>query len=193
MYLAVASVMLSGILSSTLCGGKIVQVFDGFSQDMVQDFTGLKAWEVRRIREYGIVVPEKTAVGFKYSFADVLMLRLCKELKYRYEVSLNNIKRANQYFALLDPSTKLDNYRLFVRSDTGEILFFGDEYNGDEALINASKLGQLAIKGAIIILPVGKHLEHVRQNLVRLDERLSKSLKSRKFISLGEMKRKYGG
>jgi len=43
-----------------------MKVFLGFSQDMVQDFTGLKAWELKRLREYKVVEPELTPGAYHY-------------------------------------------------------------------------------------------------------------------------------
>lgn len=169
-----------------------MKVFTGFSQELLVDFTELKSWEIRRLRDYGVVQPTRTKSGYRYSFADVMLLRLCRELHYRYEVSLGNIRNAHQYFAELNPEQSLDAYLLFVRNDNKDVLYFGESYDEDRALISASKCGQLAIKGAISILPVGKQLEPARQNVISFDERLNLGLTSSKFFSLKQLKKQYG-
>lgn len=170
-----------------------LKVFDGFPLDMASDLTGLKPWEIRRFRELGVIHPSKQSGNFyKFSFADILMLRLCKHLR-RMDVTIKKIGQAHHYLNRLDPQKKLDAYQLYVRKDTGDILFFGEgKYDEEKALVSASKFGQLCLKGMVHIIPVGIHLERLRKNVIDLDSRLDRGMKAKKLIPLDEIKKQYG-
>ncbi len=163
-------------------------VFQGFSQDIVLDLTGLSASRLRSYRESGIVKPKKAEQSFQYSFQDVLTLKLIKQLILR-DVKPMYIKNASRYFDDIDPSKSLLHYKLYFRDDTKEIIYFGDEPG---QMINASQFGQLILDGVALILPIGEELEKVRVHIIDFDQSIRRGLKQKKLIPFREALKQHG-
>lgn len=164
-----------------------LKVFQGFQLEMAAEFTGMKAPQINTLKRNGIINPERTKEGFCYSFVDILLIRLCKQLRDN-GVPLGKIYKAHEYLTTLDPEKRLTNLKLAVRTDTGDILELGE----DLKTVSLSQYGQLLLRGTVTILPVGKQLEKVRREVIDLDKRLNQGYKARKTISLEAMKRRYG-
>jgi DNA-binding transcriptional MerR regulator len=163
-------------------------IFEGFSQDFVLDFTGLKISQLRGYREAGVVKPPKKQQGYEYSFRDVLTLKLVHQLTV-YGVKPINIKNASSYLGKINPEKSLLHHKLYIRSDTKEIIFFGTK---TKHAINASKFGQLLVDGVLLILPVGEQLEKVRIHIVDFDRNVQRGLKQRKLIPFREALKQHG-
>ncbi len=163
-------------------------VFHGFSQDMVLDLTGLSPSQLRSYRESSAVKPQKTEQGYQYSFQDVLTLKLVKQLTRR-NVKPAHIKNASKYFDDIDPFKSLLQYKLYLRDDSKEIIYFGDKPG---QLINASKWGQLLIDGVLLVLPIGEELEPVRQQVIDFDAIIQRGLKQKKLIPFRDALKKHG-
>jgi DNA-binding transcriptional MerR regulator len=168
-----------------------LKVFNGFSLDMAADLSGLKSHEINRLRDFGVVKPTKTRQGFSYSFADLLMLRLVRQLRLN-DVKLKDIHQANKYLSDLDPSRNLNNYKLYIRTDSKEIVFFGDQVDNRHALISASKFGQLLLAGLLVVIPVGRQLENLRRNVISFDRDLDRSMRAQKVIPLDAVLAQHG-
>lgn len=168
-----------------------LKIFTSFSLDMAADLSGMNKNEISRLRKYGVVTPPKTKQGFSYSFANLLMLRLVKQLRLN-DVALKDIKQAHEYLTDLDPEKSLREYKLYIRTDSKEIVYFGEKPDNDHALISASKFGQLLFAGLLVVIPVGKQLEQVRQSVISFDRDLNKSMHAKKVIPLNAVLAKYG-
>jgi DNA-binding transcriptional MerR regulator len=168
-----------------------LKVFKGFSLDMAADLSGLDKSEIKRLRNYGIVSPPRTKQGFAYTFANLLMLRLIKQLRLN-DVNLKDIRNAHEYLSELDPNKNLREFKLYIRTDSKEIVYFGEKPDNRHALINASKFGQLLLDGLLVVIPVGKQLEQVRQNVIDFDRELDQSMRSTKVIPLDKVLARYG-
>lgn len=164
-----------------------LKVFQGFQLEMAAEFTGMRSAQINTLKRNGIVKPEKTKEGYCYSFTDVLMIRLCKQLLDN-GVRLGKLYKAHQYLTELDPEKRLTNVRLAVRIDTGDILWLGE----DLKTVSISDFGQLILRGTVSVLPVGKQLEKVRREVLELDKRLDVGYRAKRTVSLEAMKRRYG-
>lgn len=163
-----------------------LKVFYGFQLDMASEFTGLKPSQINTLKRHNVVSPKKTAQGFSYSFVDILLLRLCKQMREN-GVPLNKIYQAHKYLKDIDPEKKLTNLVLAVRKDTGDIIELGEDLT-----VALSAHGQLIMRGVVVTLPVGKQLERVRRDVTDMDKRLSQGITAKKTVSLEAMKRRYG-
>jgi hypothetical protein len=171
-----------------------LKIFVGFSLEVAEDMTGLKKSEIDSLRRYGVVGPGKTKQGYLYSFVDLLMLRLVKQLRLN-DVTLKNIGRAHEYIADIDPTKNLSGYKLYVRTDTREIVFFGDQDSDNDKrklLINASEFGQLLHANVLLIIPVGKQLEKVRKTALQFDTDLNRSMQQKQVIPLDTLLSRHG-
>ena len=165
-----------------------LKVFLGFAREMAVDLTGLSTGELRTLRQHKVVKPELTDEGYRYSFQDLLILRVVRSLKH-YGVKVKNIKAAHHYLQQVEPEKNLSSFKLYVRDDTRQILGLGPDPNVMRAF---DQFGQLMASNLLTILPIGKELEETRQEVINFDRRLSKSLKERKVIPLSEIDREYG-
>jgi DNA-binding transcriptional MerR regulator len=168
-----------------------LKFFNGFSLDMAADLSGMDKREISRLREYGVVSPPKTKQGFSYSFANLLMLRLIKQLRLN-DVTLKDIGQAHEYLTGLNPDRSLREYKLYIRTDSREIVYFGERPENHHALISASKFGQLLLDGLLVVIPVGKQLEQVRQNVINFDHDLDRSMRAKKVIPLDTVLARHG-
>jgi len=169
-----------------------LKIFNGFSLDMSSGLSHLSVRDIDSLRLHGVVKPEKTSRGFIYSFRDLLMLRVVRQLKLN-DVKLKNIRQADKYLRDIDPSRDLSNYKLYIRDDTKDVLYLGDDLEKSNlSIINASRQGQLHLQRFLTILPVGKQLEQVRQDIFRMDDELDRSMRARKIISLDAVLKKHG-
>jgi hypothetical protein len=167
------------------------QLFDGFALDMASEMSGLSKGEIRWLGQQRILGPEKDAQGsFKYNFSELLMLRVVRLLKLN-RVKVKDIKKARGFIREIDPTRDLTNIQLYVRSDTREILYVGEEPQRG-VLVNMSQFGQLIQKNLLTILPIGRDLEHMKQEIVDLDQTLASRVKSKKLVSLDDVFKKYG-
>lgn len=166
-----------------------LKIFKGFALDEAADLSGLHKWEISRLKQYGVVVPKRTKQGWSYSFTDLLMLRLVKQLREN-GVKLANVRKAHEHLSNIDPEKSLRNHKLYIRSDTKDIVYFG-QMDG-KTPISASQFGQLLMRGVLIILPVGVQLEAVRKNVIALDKDLDRSMRSKRVISLDTVLKRHG-
>jgi DNA-binding transcriptional MerR regulator len=143
-----------------------LQAFDGFQLDFASELSGLKPSTVATLRKHGIVKPERKSVGYSFSFADVLTLRLVRQL-IDMGVKAKKIYLAHEYLSNIDPSKCLLHLELAINYDTGDIIKIG------ENLVSLSSHGQLLLPGVNYIIPIGHNLEQVRKNVIKLDQRLS--------------------
>ena len=167
-----------------------MRLFTGFQLDLASDFTGLSEGEIRGLRQSGIVTPQKTTEGYKYSFQDLLMLRLIRLLK-QYGVKLKNIKRAHQYLGGLDPSKRLANFKLYIRTDSKQILYLGENPQ-ENTMVALDQFGQLMATNVLAIIPVGEQLESLRKNVISFDQTLATRINSRKVVPLGKFLKRHG-
>lgn len=167
-----------------------MKLFDGFALDMASDFTGLSKGEIDWLRKQRIVSPQRTRSGMKYAFSELLMLRLVRLLKLS-RVPVKNIKAARAYLKDIDPSKDLTKVKLHVRSDTRQILYLGEKPQKG-MLVNLNQYGQLQAENLLEIIPVGYDLEHLRRDVIDLDETLSTRLESKKLVPLEKVMKKYG-
>jgi DNA-binding transcriptional MerR regulator len=163
-----------------------LKIFDGFQLDLACEFTGLSVAQVKTLRLHGIVAPVKRAGSYLYSFRDLLMLRLIKILK-ELEVTPTNIVRAHQYLGDLNLGHNLSNTKLWLRSDTKDILGLGDELTS----VALNRHGQLVAKCLVEAIPVGRPLENMRQKVLNFDNALCAGLRPGKTFQLDELRRKY--
>lgn len=168
----------------------MLQIFDGFGRDQVCDITGLSKTDLANVVKQKIVQPERTRVGYKYTFQDLIFLRLINTLR-TFKVSVKNIRNAHHYLKDINPSKSLIHYALWLGRDSKKIFYLGEEVDPDY-IVSASDFGQLYAKGMILIIPVGKHLEETRKEVIDLDKRLARSLRSTKVIPLETVKKNYG-
>jgi len=166
-----------------------MKVFDGFQLDLAEELSGLSRQRINWLRENGIVEPEKVAGGFKYTFQDLLMFKLVRVLEMN-KVKIRNIERAAKFLEEFDLSKKLTGVKLYIRDDTRQILYVGEDPQKDQFVMMDG--GQFVHAKLLTILPVGKHLEQMRQNVLSFDKELDKSLHSRKTIPLGKLLKQYG-
>ncbi|MBK9618869.1 MAG: MerR family transcriptional regulator [Candidatus Obscuribacter sp.] len=159
-----------------------LKVFEGFQLEMVSELSLLSASSINTLRRHGMVTPVKQSGGYLYSFADVLTLRVIRQLREN-DVPLKNIVKAHDYLSKLNTSKSLFNLEIAVRKDTGEVVAVG------ENLVNLSRHGQLQIREVCHIIPIGRTLERVRKNIVELDRRLTRKPKT--SISLAALRKKY--
>ena len=167
-----------------------MKLFKGFALDMASEFTGLSKGEIRWLIQTGILSPSKENGAYCYSFQELIMLRLVKLLKL-YRVEVKNIKQAKKYLKSIDESKDLTKIQLYLRTDTNHILYLGEQPD-EGVLVNTNQYGQLVQKNCLSILPVGRDLEHMRSEVVDLDQTLSTRLKSKKLVSMEEVFAKYG-
>lgn len=167
-----------------------MKIFQGFQVDLAADFTGLSTREIDWLRQSGMVSPERTSEGYRYSFTDLLMLRLVRVLK-DHGVKARDIKQAHEYLEHLDPSRRLSRLKLYIRDDNKSILYLGEAPEVD-SLVSLTDWGQLVVKGVLTIIPVGNHLEAMRLDVIRIDERLSRRVSRRKLVPLSTLKAQYG-
>lgn len=167
-----------------------MKVFQGFQLDMASDFTGLSHGEIRWLREKRIVAPEKTKEGYRFTFSDILTLRLVRVLKF-HGVRPKNIQRAHDYLQDYSPDQNLSSLKLYIKEDTKTILYLGNKPQENQ-LVSMSDYGQFIAAGLLVTIPVGQHLESLRREVVSLDKRLHASLRSKKLIPLSAIKEKYG-
>ena len=167
-----------------------LKVFHGFQLELASDYSGLSTGEIRALRQNGLVSPEKTKEGFRYSFSDLLVLRLVRVLKAE-GIRLRNIASAHKYLKGINPDKSLASYKLYIDDSAKSILYVGEQPQ-TESLVDATKFGQLALKNLLTILPVGKYLEQTRQEVRKFDSDLHKGLHARKTIPLNTFLRKYG-
>ena len=59
-------------------------------------------------------------------------------------------------------------------------------------LVNMSQFGQLIQKNVLTILPIGRDLQHMKNEIVELDQTLASRVKSKKLVSLDDVFKKYG-
>ncbi|MBA4026793.1 MAG: hypothetical protein C0473_00985 [Cyanobacteria bacterium DS3.002] len=159
-----------------------LKFLDGFQLEMASELSGLKPASINTLRNKNVVVPAKTANGYAYSFADVLTLRVIRQLRDN-GVPPVKIYKAHDYLSTLDCSNSLAGLMLAVRTDTGDVLEVGDH------MVSLSQYGQLIIAGAVSIIPIGRTLEPLRQNVVELDKRFSQ--KRRQTVSVSSLVQKY--
>lgn len=159
-----------------------LKVIQGFQIEIASELSLMSVSSINSLRKNGLVSPAKSSVGYRYSFADVLTLRIIRQLREN-GVSFSNIKKAHEYLAKIEPSKNLFNLEIAVRKDTGEVIEIGENL-----LVNLSKHGQLNLPFCHI-LPIGKTLEPIRQNVLEFDRRMSRVPK--RGLNLEELRRKY--
>lgn len=170
----------------------MLKVFTGFQLDVAADFTGLKHSQIDRLRKNGVIKPTKTSTGYCYSFQDLLTLRLVRQLLLN-DVTIGNITKAHDYLTGYSPEQNLANIKLYVSQETKEILYIGDPSNDEKQfLVSMNRYGQMVLKGLVTILPVGRQLEGMRRDVIKLDKQLDKGLKAVKVVSLDTLRKKYG-
>lgn len=118
------------------------------------------------------------------------MLRLVFNLK-KLGVKIKNVSKAHDYLKDLDPNRKLTNFKLYIRDDRKSILYLGDKPD-PRYMVSLDEYGQMVAAGVLTILPVGKDLEAARQEVIKIDKDLARSLSSRKVVSLAALQKKYG-
>jgi hypothetical protein len=119
------------------------------------------------------------------------MLRLIKQLRVN-DVRLKHFRDAHRYLSEISPDKNLSNYKLYIRTDSKEIVYFGEDIKNKGALINASKFGQLLFANSLVVIPVGKQLEQVRTNVLSWDKDLEQSMRSKKVIPLNTILTRHG-
>lgn len=173
----------------------MLQIFDGFGRDQVCDLAELTPSELQSVLRHKLVKPKRTKSGFKYSFQDLLMLRLIQSLR-KQGVRIKKIEKAQQYLKHINPEHSLTNFKLYIDDETKSILYLGEKLEGfkrdNRYLTSMDKFGQLMAAGLLTILPVGKDLEGARQNVITLDRDLVRSLKAKKVVSLDSLMNQYG-
>ncbi|HEY9678641.1 MAG TPA: MerR family transcriptional regulator [Drouetiella sp.] len=167
-----------------------MKVFDGFQLDLASEFSGLSLSEIRVLRSKGVVKPERTRQGFKYSFSDILVLRLVRVLKAA-GIKVRNIAKAHEYLSDINPEKSLASYMLYINRESKSILYVGENPT-EGVLVNATQYGQLVAKNLLVALPIGTYLEEVRKSILKLDSDLDAGLRTTKTISLATFLRKYG-
>lgn len=168
-----------------------LKLFDGFSRDMAADLTDLRPGEVEWLRTQGIVEPQKNKGGYYlYDFTDLLVLRLVRQLKLN-DIPVKNIKKAKQYLATFDPNCSLTAVNLFVRRESGRIMYIGEDPQPD-VKVDMTQGGQLVRTDVCCVVPVGKALERVRKEVIGMDRTLAQRVKSKKFVSADDVYRQYG-
>ncbi|MBK7745701.1 MAG: MerR family transcriptional regulator [Candidatus Obscuribacter sp.] len=85
-----------------------LKVFEGFQLEMVSELSLLSASSINTLRRHGMVTPVKQSGGYLYSFADVLTLRVIRQLREN-DVPLKNIVKAHDYLSKLNTSKSLFN------------------------------------------------------------------------------------
>jgi hypothetical protein len=167
-----------------------LSLFNGFSLDMASDFTGLRPGELNWLRQQGIVQPTKVGSAFMYTFTDLLVLRLVRQLK-RVNVKVKSIKKAKNYLNSLDPSQSLTNVALYIGENSGKIYYIGESPQQD-VLVDLTQGGQLVRSDFVVVLRVGRELESMRKEVLGLDTTVSQRLKAPRLIPLEEGLKKYG-
>ena len=169
----------------------MLKVFNGFQLDVAADFTGLKPAQISRLRKSGIITPQKTKEGYCYSFTDLLALRVVRQLLLN-DISIRDIRKAHLYLQSISPDKNLSSLQLYVRLDSKEILYIGEPPIDKTALVSLSRFGQLVHKGLVAVFPIGKQLESMRQDVLRLDHQLERGLRTKKVVPLDAVLKKYG-
>lgn len=165
----------------------MLKVFNGFQLDMAADFTDMSPSKINTLRKKGILKPEKTSEGYCYSFADILTLRLCQQLREN-NVPLNNVYNAHEYLQNWDPGRSLLHIKIKVRDPDGQIL----EIIDNETVICLSQFGQLIHSDIVRTISVGKEMEKVRLNVLAFEKTVTKGMEIKRTVSVEAMKRHFG-
>jgi DNA-binding transcriptional MerR regulator len=127
--------------------------------DYAEDFSLLKADQIRQLIKKGILNPAKEKGAYQFSFQDVLIMRTFKLLRAN-GVSYLNATRAYDYLRTWPPEESLTSLQLY--HDEKEVYV----YNETDQAVNATRYGQLALPQVKNLLQLSAALEETRRAML---------------------------
>ena len=102
---------------------------------------------------------------------------------------MTNIRHIFQRIENFGTDKDLSDLKLYIRIDSMEVLCLSETVS---LSANVSCFKQLLIDGLLVVIPVGKQLEHVRRKVIELDRDLHRSLRSKNVVPLNELLARHG-